>query len=142
MKFLVETMRSIADEATKKAERERGLVPIAESGAAPDIVVGIASRQGTLVPVHRTATAEEGWIDAEDRTEESERIRAWRQQTLDAFAGDDSAQLLVEGMLEGLKGKKLQELTELGDVAFASKQRLVRRRLENIGDMAVARRRA
>ena len=80
MTFLVETMRSIADDAMKKAGRERGLLAVTESGAAPDVVVGMANRQGVMLPVQRTSTAEEVWIGGQDRSEESEQFRKWRQE--------------------------------------------------------------
>ena len=104
MTFLVETMRSIADEATKKAGRERGLVTVTESGATPDVVVGLVNLQGVMLPVQRTSTAEEAWIGGQDRREESDQFRRWRQELMDEFSDDEAAQLLVRGYARWSEG--------------------------------------
>jgi hypothetical protein len=40
------------------------------------------------------------------------------------------AQVMVEGGMEGMEGEELREVTGLTKIAFASKRRLIRRRVE------------
>lgn len=141
VKFMAETMRSIADEATKSAERARGLALVTGQTSGPEDAVGIIDRKGALAVLLRLpVTPEEGRITAEETAAEAERLRQWHEQLLALFEDDFAAQCMVEGMFEGLKGKKLQEFVGLCGTAFASKQRLVRRRIEKLGDEVRARR--
>ena len=50
----------------------------------------------------------------------------------DIFQDDSVAQILLEGMIEGLDGKELRQLTELDTTEFSTKRRLIRRRLEKM----------
>jgi hypothetical protein len=49
---------------------------------------------------------------------------------LNVFADDPTAQIIVEGIMEGMDGEELRALTELDDTAFGSKRRLIRRRID------------
>ena len=55
-----------------------------------------------------------------------------KQRVAAAFEGDFHAQILLEGMLEGMEGEALRGLTELDPTAYASKRRLIRRRLSKL----------
>jgi hypothetical protein len=43
---------------------------------------------------------------------------------------DPVAQVMVEGMMEGMGGEELREVIGLTKIAFASKRRLIRRRID------------
>jgi hypothetical protein len=61
------------------------------------------------------------------RIEETEEMK---RQILALFDDDPEAHLLVEGLFAGMEGNELQELVGLNDKDFASKRRLVRRRID------------
>ena len=46
------------------------------------------------------------------------------------FEDDEIAQVILEGMMEGIEGEELRKLTELDKTAYQSKRRLIRRRIE------------
>ena len=48
---------------------------------------------------------------------------------LSLFEDDEIAQVILEGMMEGIEGEELQELTDLDNTAYQSKRRLIRRRI-------------
>jgi len=48
---------------------------------------------------------------------------------LSLFADDENAWLIVEGLMEGMERRELQELTGLGDTDYETKRRLIRRRI-------------
>ena len=45
------------------------------------------------------------------------------------FEDDEIAQVILEGMMEGIDGEELRELTDLDETAYQSKRRLIRRRI-------------
>ena len=49
---------------------------------------------------------------------------------LSLFEDDEIAQLILEGMMEGIEGEELRELTDLDNTAYQSKRRLIRRRID------------
>jgi hypothetical protein len=53
-----------------------------------------------------------------------------KRQILALFDDDPVAHLLVDGLFAEMEGNELQELVELNDRDFASKRRLVRRRID------------
>jgi RNA polymerase sigma-70 factor (ECF subfamily) len=59
--------------------------------------------------------------------QEVERIEA---AVLSLFADDKLAQIIIEGDMKGLLPEELCEKTGLNKTAFASKRRLIRRRIE------------
>ncbi len=61
--------------------------------------------------------------------EESIRERK-RQEVIGLFADDPAAQVIVEGVMEGMRGEDLRALTDLDPTAYESKRRLIRRRIE------------
>ena len=52
-----------------------------------------------------------------------------KQVILDLFEDDLVAQTIVEGDMDGIEGEELRSLTGLDLKAFASKRRLIRRRI-------------
>jgi DNA-directed RNA polymerase specialized sigma24 family protein len=113
VRFLAETMHSVASDEAKKRVRHRELqtVPLfAEDGLAHD-------------PPDPEANAEEV-LSGEQET------RRIRQTVIDLFADDLVAQVMVEGMMEDMEGEELRGVTGLTKIAFASKRRLIRRRID------------
>lgn len=113
VRFLAEAMRSIASDALKA--QTRGPVPctMLESG------------EGELPfdPPDPRPNVEQALSAAE----EARRIK-W--VILDLFSDDLEAQTIAEGMMEGIEGEELRSCTGLDKKAFATKRRLVRRRIE------------
>ena len=138
--FAIGAMRSLADEANQKGRREQVTAsPGTRQAGEPSVAdLGLANRAGVVDDVHRPITPEDNLMAADERR----LIAAYRKTALEALADDETAQLLLEGMLEGIKGQALQELTGLDDTAFASKQKLVKRRLERLGRDSEAQRRS
>ena len=53
-----------------------------------------------------------------------------RQAIIALFADDPAAQVMVEGIMEGMEGDELRAVPDLTPITFASKRRLIRRRIE------------
>lgn len=140
LEFVIQAMRSMADEATQRGRRERiTLRSGSRQGGEPAIKeLGLANRDGVIGAIHHSVTPEDNLMADDDR----KLLDSYRQKALEAFTDDETAQLLLEGMCEGLKGQNLQELTNLDDTEFASKQKLIRRRLEKLGQDDAAQRRS
>ncbi|MEJ1979027.1 MAG: hypothetical protein WDN49_25800 [Acetobacteraceae bacterium] len=58
------------------------------------------------------------------------RLVAWRDELLAAFDDDEQGQLLVMGMMDGLRGRELREATDLTEAQFPTKYKKVQRRIE------------
>jgi RNA polymerase sigma-70 factor (ECF subfamily) len=113
VKFLAEAMHSISSDEIKRRTRHREMQTVAlfvEDGLAHD-------------PPDPGANAEEAFVSEE----ETGRIR---QAMIDLFADDPTAQVMVEGMMEGMEGAELREVADLTKIGFASKRRLIRRRID------------
>jgi hypothetical protein len=52
------------------------------------------------------------------------------QAIRDLFADNPAALRMLEGMLDGMEGEALRSLTDLSETEFASKRRLIRRRID------------
>jgi DNA-directed RNA polymerase specialized sigma24 family protein len=114
LRFLDGAMRSIASDTIKTLGRRpelHALPPLADDGS---LTVDL--------PDYRP-TAEEQLADAQDFEEK-------RRAILNVFADDETAQIIVEGIMEEMDGEELRALTELDNTAFASKRRLIRRRID------------
>jgi DNA-directed RNA polymerase specialized sigma24 family protein len=113
VRFLTGAMRSIASGAVKILTRQpdfRAVPLIDDDGLALD-------------PPDQRPTVEQQIIG----DQEAARIR---QETLDLFHDDLTALVLVEGMMEGMNGEELRATADLSKVGFASKRRLIRRRID------------
>lgn len=109
--FLSGVMRSIGSGWNKARKRRPEVHLIADDGqfvADP--------------PDGRPNTEEEA-----EATQEKQRIK---QTILALFEDDPDAQMIVEGDMEDIEGEELRDLAGLDLKAFASKRRLIRRRID------------
>lgn len=113
VRLLAEAMRSIASDAVKAQTRRPVLSPVPETGED-----GLP-----FDPPDSRPNAEQKLAGAQEAT----RIK---RAILDLFSGDLEAQTIAEGIMEGMEGEELRDLTGLDKTAFASKRRLIRRRIE------------
>lgn len=111
--FLVGTVRSVASGA--KRYRERGEV------RTP---VSIYDRYGNVE--HH---GEEESCSPENDVVAEEQAAIIEADMEALFADDPAAWTIYTGHLEGLKGEELRQVVDLGPKEFATKRRLVRRRL-------------
>jgi DNA-directed RNA polymerase specialized sigma24 family protein len=109
--FLSGAMRSISS-GERKAQAERG-------------EVHLVAEDGRLIvdPAHDRQTPAE----AAESTQEVARIK---QTFLDLFEDDLAAQTILEGTMDGMEGEELRVLTDLDIKGFATKRRLIRRRID------------
>ena len=109
--FLSGTMRSISAD-WRKARAGRG-------------EVRLVTEDGRMVvdPIDDRPNAAE-------ITESRQQERLIKQAILDLFEGDLAAQTIVEGDMDGMEGEELRNLTGLDMKSFASKRRLIRRRID------------
>lgn len=108
VRFLAEAMRSIAHSELEKANRRPLLTAIGSHGDELDLV------------------------DPPDQRSDSEQqlaVKEMKAALLALFEGDDVAQVMLEGIMEGMEGEELRDLTGLNPVEFNSKRRLIRRRI-------------
>jgi DNA-directed RNA polymerase specialized sigma24 family protein len=113
VKFLTEVMRSLASDSAKTHSRHPQLraLPLSdETGLVFD-------------PPDRQLNAEQ----EHEAVQEIDRIKA---AVLKLFDDDLVAQTLAEGMMEGMEGEELRATTDLSRIGFASKRRLIRRRID------------
>jgi DNA-directed RNA polymerase specialized sigma24 family protein len=67
--------------------------------------------------------------NAAQQLESDQEAEHDRDEIIALFADDPAAQVIVEGLMEGMKGEDLRSLTELDETAYESKRRLIRRRI-------------
>jgi len=121
VRFLAEAIRSISDGELKRAKRGPVLVPLSAPG---DPATQVPE------PADPAPNAEKLREAAEEDAEEDDRRQSQRQQIIGLFDDDPVAQVIVEGLLEGTRGEDLRALTDLDPIAYQSKRRLIRRRIE------------
>lgn len=114
VRFLAEAMRSIAHGELEKASAKPTLVPVARFG----------DEQGAVDPVDPGPGADEILASKQ----ETALIRA---AVLKLFEEDPVAEVIVEGIMDEMEGAELQELSGLDSVAYQSKRKLIRRRLDS-----------
>jgi DNA-directed RNA polymerase specialized sigma24 family protein len=114
VRFLAETMHSIASDDAKKRRRHPELQAVSLFGEDG----GLA-----LDPPDCRPSAEQVLADDQEAS-------CQKQAIIGLFADDPVAQVMVEGSMEGMEGEELREVTGLTKIAFASKRRLIRRRVE------------
>jgi hypothetical protein len=91
----------------------------------------VTDQGGVVIDFTRPSpSSEQQLIDSEEAAADASRLSKWRQELLDLFADDYQAQLIVEGMMDGLRGKELQELAGLTDTEFPTKYKKVSRRID------------
>jgi len=113
IRFLTEAMRSIAWDVVKEVRRRPPPLPLHD-------------KSGALVidPPDRRPTAE--WQLASEQ-----EAGRFKQAVISIFEDDVVAQVTVEGIMEGMEGAELQELTGLDVKGLATKRRMIRRRIDN-----------
>jgi hypothetical protein len=114
VRFLAEVMRSIADGEINKVENQIDVVPVMQPGAVPESAVD---------PRDARMSSEQSLIANED-------AEVFRQEMLGLFPDDQQARDLLDGIMEGYEGEELRALTDLDEISFASKRRLIRRRID------------
>lgn len=114
--FLAGVMRSIADGDRAKAE-------VSET-RRPRSIFG---QDGAMV-IDRADDAS----SPEEQVAEAEECARVREGIAQLFADDYDAQILLEGIIEGLEGEALRALTGLDPTAYASKRKLISRRLAKL----------
>jgi RNA polymerase sigma-70 factor (ECF subfamily) len=114
VKFLAESMRSIAHGEKEKRDSRPPLVPIASHG---DISEG-ETESPTPDPT------------PEESLESDEVAAAMRTAIISLFDDDEVAQIIVEGIFEEMEGEELRTLTDLDTTAYQSKRKLIRRRID------------
>jgi hypothetical protein len=115
VQFLKQTMRSIANGVVESPRHKVVLVPIAKDGPA--------LRGGELVDP--TPNPEAVAIEQQSDT-------AMVAELIALFADDVVAQTILEGIMEGVEGEELRALVGLDEKAYASKRRLMRRRIDSM----------
>jgi RNA polymerase sigma-70 factor (ECF subfamily) len=113
VRFLAQTMRSIATDTLEVARRqpEFRAVPLIGDDGVP---LEVPARE----------------LSAEERLIELRETKRLSTAIIDLFADDPIAEVIVIGIMEGMDGEELRALTELDDTDFASKRRLIRRRID------------
>jgi len=112
-KFLGEAMRSIASDASKAVKRHPELRLVSDSD----------DDENAYDPPDEQLNTEEKIIIEQEVTRKKQAI-------LNLFEDDPVAHIMVDGIMEGMEGEELRAFTELDKTAFASKRRLIKRRIE------------
>ena len=112
--FLAGVMRSIASDWRKARKRRPEMSLVTATGWLQEVVLQVRDN---------SCVAEEVLVS----NEEAARLQ---QAIFALFADDAVAQRLLEGIMDGLTGAQLRSLTGLSETEFASKRRLIRRRID------------
>jgi DNA-directed RNA polymerase specialized sigma24 family protein len=114
IRFLAEAMRSIASSQFKSLSQLPELHPISTGENDQDIGFNPAC----------------GRPSAEQIVISDQEVARIKSSILSLFKDDEMAQIILEGDMEGMESKDLFDLTHLDKTAFASKRRLIRRRID------------
>lgn len=117
--FLVNVMKSVVSNERRKRRRSE------EDGSAVRAPLSLHDAAGRLV-----VDAEDPEPNVEEVLLANARAAEFKREILDLFDDDPEAQILVEGIAEGMQGEELRQLTDLDQTSFNSKRRLIRRRIE------------
>jgi hypothetical protein len=112
--FLFGVMRSIASADRKALNR------------AP--VLAVVPNRGSVVTGQLEGV--DPRLSPEDRMIQDEELAEMRAKVLGLFKDDVVAQTLADGIMEEMEGKELRELVGLNEKDFATRRRLVRRRID------------
>lgn len=115
IKFLAEAMQSIASDSLKAAKRRPPELRLVTDSGDED-------GEEALDPPDDRPSIEDQLVFEQ----ETSRIKS---AILGLFKDDPIAEIIVEGDMEEMDGEELRLLTELDKTAFASKRRLIRRRI-------------
>jgi RNA polymerase sigma-70 factor (ECF subfamily) len=114
LRFLAGVMRSIASDWSKARKRRPEVSLVASGGVVEEVAVRVRDPR----PNPDDLLAGE---------QEADRMRI---AVLDLFADDLVARALLEGIMDGRQGDDLRSLAQLNETAFATKRRLIRRRID------------
>lgn len=112
IRFLDGVMRSIASDAVKAQNRR-----------PPELQLVPASAGDNDLPLFDPP-------DPRASAEDEIAVAQIRREVIALFEDDLEAQTITEGMMDGMEGEELRSCTGLDEKAFATKRRLVRRRLD------------
>jgi DNA-directed RNA polymerase specialized sigma24 family protein len=114
VKFLTQTMRSVASGEGEKSEHKLQRVSANASAAV----------------AQKVSNFRDSAPSAEHQIVSEETVAEIRSAVLALFDDDPAAQLIAEGLMDGNDGEELRAVCELDVTAYNSKRRLVRRRIE------------
>lgn len=114
VKFLAETIRGIADDEAAKAENAVRHAPIVAPGERLSDEVDVKDER----------------FNAEERTLEAGNLEEIRAAVLALFDDDPIARDLADGVMEEMSKAELCEMLALDEISYASKRRLIRRRVD------------
>jgi DNA-directed RNA polymerase specialized sigma24 family protein len=120
IRFLAEAMHSIASDGTKARKRQ-------DEAQAKHPAFRLMPTAGNTGDNHPPALPVPSPEDVAASEEEAARIKA---AVLSLFADDLTVQTIVEGDMEDMEAEEIRSLTGLDKVSYASKRRLIRRRIE------------
>jgi DNA-directed RNA polymerase specialized sigma24 family protein len=114
LRFLAGAMRSIASDWSKTQKRQSDVGLVASTGSLQKVIVEVRD----LHP------------DPHELLASEQEAACMKRAVLEVFADDLVAQRMLEGIMDGLEGEELRSFTDLNETEFASKRRLVRRRID------------
>jgi DNA-directed RNA polymerase specialized sigma24 family protein len=114
LRFVAGAMRSIASDWRKARMRRPHVSHFAATGALQEVIVRVRD----VCP------------DPHELLASEQEAACMRKAILEVFADDPVALKMLEGIMEGLEGEELRSFTQLDETEFASKRRLVRRRID------------
>jgi len=112
--FLVGVMRSIASDWRKARKRRPEISLVSHTGTLQEFVIKVRDESPPT----------DEWLAS------TQEAACLKQAILDLFADDGVAQRMLVGIMDGISGEELRSLTQLSQTQFASKRRLIRRRID------------
>jgi DNA-directed RNA polymerase specialized sigma24 family protein len=112
--FLAGVMRSIASDWRKARKRRPEMSLVSPTGALQEVVVRVPDK-GPVADEWLASCQQEAFL---------------KKIILELFADDGVAQRMLEGIMDGKAGEELRSLSGLSATEFASKRRLIRRRVD------------
>lgn len=117
VKFLCESMRSIANAEAQRVEHRMAHVPVTHTGDPNDQTLHLADEAGDR---------ETQKLD-EEKLEEHASVCA---RIIALFDEDPAARLILKEIMEGSAGEELRKLTGLDKTAYESKRKFMRRTID------------
>lgn len=112
IRFLAESMRSISDAEWQKRNAWRRIFPVENHG----------NEESAALDDFQELNPEKLILRDEEAIGEDDLYSL--------FPEDDEAQIILKGLMDGIMGENLRKLSGLGNTAYQSKRRLIRRRLD------------
>ena len=125
------------NEGNRPHPRQLGTIPFLAG-----VVKSIAYDQYQLISKRNEISLETGGENSLDIPDESanpakvianaNEVEDIRRSVIELFADDVAAEVIAEGIMDGMEGEELRLLTDLDPTAFQSKRRLIRRRIQKV----------